>query len=415
MIDHISDLRALTLLLKAATSDGDGPAEAGKGKSDPDRSVSIKSAAKRRSVARLRPNKTTTALLTEESVFPTFARISPAAPPDGIPPVPPEDMSPATPPPAPLEVLKQALRVAIRLEFATVPPYLTALWSIIDQTHPVAKVIRAVAHEEMLHVAILCNFLSALGERPVLTGEVVPRYPCALPGEVHPELEVKLLGYTREALDIFMEIERPEDPLPIEGEIADDLQTGDKTIGAFYAAILDAYEKILPNLDPHHQIAGPFVWFVLTKPEHVREAITLIMTQGEGSRGRPYTRDPRFLAHYYRFRSLAMAVELVWDEPSEMLKRGKPIDQPSVFTLAPASARGYGLAAPPKLREANDRFESSYSQMLRLLEEAWKDGGHKSFVAALEHMFELTHLAQVMMRMGTPDGRGYCPAFLYRA
>lgn len=318
------------------------------------------------------------------------------------------------PGPPPLEPLKQALRAAIRLEFATVPPYLTALWSIIDQAHPVAKVIRAVVHEEMLHVALLCNFLSALGERPVLTGDAVPRYPGALPGGVHPELEIHLLGYSREVLDIFMEIERPEKPLPIEGEPVEDLPAEDTSIGEFYAAILAHFEETLPALDPRHQIAGPFVWFVLTNPDDVRKAINLIMAQGEGSRGRPFSHDPRYLAHYYRFKSLAMSVELIWDETSKMLRRGRPIEQPSVFTLAPAFPLGYGLAAPPHLRNANDRFEASYSQLLRLLEETWKDGGHKSYVGALEHMFELTQLAQTMMRMSTPDGRGYCPAFHYR-
>jgi hypothetical protein len=231
---------------------------------------------------------------------------------------------------------------------------------------------------------------------------------------VHPGLQIQLLGYSREALDAFMEIERPEVPIQIEGESEPDLPTQDTTIGEFYTAILELFQKILPPLDPTHQIAGPFVWFVLAKPEDVTEAIGLIMAQGEGSRGQPFTRDPRFLAHYYRFKSLAMSVELIWDETKKILTKGKSIQQPSVFTLAPAAPLGYSLAVPQALRDANDRFESSYSQLLRLLEEAWKDGGHKSFVSALEHMFELTHLAQTMMRIGTPDGRGYCPAFIYR-
>ena len=330
-----------------------------------------------------------------------------------VPIVAPAEVTPASTPP-PLEVLKQALRVAIRLEFATVPPYLSALWSIIDQAHPVAKVLRAVAHEEMLHVALLCNLLSALGEQPVLTGGVVPRYPGPLPGGVHPELEICLCGYSADALRVFMEIERPEQPLPIEGEPIETFPDEDNTIGEFYSAILVLFERIRPSLDPRHQIAGPFVWFVMTTPDDVRQAIGLIMAQGEGARGQPYSRDPRYLSHYYRFKSLSMSVELIWDDTLKTLKKGRPIEQPSVFTLAPASSRSYGLAVPKDLRDANDRFEASYSQMLRLLENTWKDGGHKCFILALEHMFELTQLAQTMMRIGTPDGRGYCPAFLYR-
>lgn len=398
MIGQLTDLRTLTAMLKTAAGSGDETGE-------PERIVT----ALRRLLRTDPEDAATVSILSDRSEFPSFddkAAFSEIPPAEVAP-------APAVAPP-PLEVLKQALRVAICLEFATVPPYLTALWSIIDQSHPVAKVLRSIAHEEMLHVALLCNFLSALGERPVLTGKVVPRYPSRLPGNVHSELEIRLLGYGRDALDIFMEIERPEVPLVIDGEPVEQFPAEDTTIGEFYAAILELFEKMLPPLDPRHQIAGPFVWFVLTKPEDVRQALGVIMTQGEGARGEPFSRDPRYLAHYYRFKSLAMSVELIWDETSKTLKKGQPIEQPSVFTLAPASSRSYGLALPKDLRDANDSFEASYSQMLRLLEEAWKDGGHKCFVRALEHMFELTHLAQTIMRIGTPDGRGYCPGFLYR-
>lgn len=418
MIETVTDLRTLTAMLKSAAGiedDGEDRAPDEGGPGGPDWTPDVEVLIKGFRPTRLRPDAplTTAYIPGVTDYMIAEPRIS-IRPPGGGPPSPPAEDAPEPPPPPPLEVLKQALRVAIRLEFATVPPYLTALWSIIDQAHPVAKTIRAIAHEEMLHVAILCNFLSALGERPVLTGEVVPRYPCQLPGDVHRGLTIELVGYDQRAIRMFMEIERPEDPFPIDGEETQYPPPETVTIGEFYAAILLLFDKIGPALDPRHQIAGPFSWFVLTEATDVHEAITLIMTQGEGSRGKPYVRSPRALAHYYRFKSLFLSVELEWDEASKTLKRGKSIVQPSVFTLAPASARGYTLAAPQRLREANDRFEASYSQMLRLLEEAWKDGGHKSFIAALEHMFELTHLAQTMMRIGTPDGRGYCPAFLYR-
>ena len=52
--------------------------------------------------------------------------------------------------------------------------------------------------------------------------------------------------------------------------------------------------------------------------------------------------------------------------------------------------------------------------MLRFLEGSWLEGGDKSFIRALELMFDLGPLAQTMMQIGTPDGRGYCPSFRYR-
>ena len=315
---------------------------------------------------------------------------------------------------SPLDVIKRGLRRALQIEFATIPPYLTALWSIIDQAHPVAKSIRAVAHEEMLHLSLLCNLLSALGERPVLTGSIMPRFPSRLPGGVHQELELRLEGYGPSALQTFMEIERPEKPIMIIGEPSEVFPEEDTTIGEFYQALLELIKKLNPPLDPKRQIAGPFTWFVMTKLDHVEEAITLIMAQGEGARGVPFSRYPRYLSHYYRFKSLAMLRELHWDERASALCKGPAIPSPPVFTLAPASPSGYGSAAPRALRIANDRFEESYSKMLRLLEASWLEGGDKSFIRAMEQMFELGTHAQTMMRIGTPDGRGYCPCFGYR-
>jgi hypothetical protein len=153
----------------------------------------------------------------------------------------------------------------------------------------------------------------------------------------------------------------------------------------------------------------------MSTAEHVGEALGLIMAQGEGAHGIPYTRYARYLSHYYRFKSLAMLTELIWDEKTQTLRKGDRIPPPPVFTLAPASPHGYGLAAPRQLREASERFETCYSQMLRLLEASWQDGGDKCFIRALENMFELGSLAQAMMHIGTPDGRGYCPSFRYRS
>lgn len=313
-----------------------------------------------------------------------------------------------------LETLKVALRTAVALEFATIPPYLTTLWSIIDQGHPVAKSIRAVVHEEMLHLSLLCNLLAGLGEEPRLTGAIVPAYPSHLPGGVHPELLLQLEGYGPSALDTFMEIERPEKAIPIKDEPDQAFPDHDETIGRFYTALLANFEALDPPLLADRQIAGPFTWFVMTEIGHVREAIGLIMAQGEGAAGVPYARYPRYLSHYYRFKSMAMRVELKWDDVAKVLVKGVALPQPSVYTLAPAPKHGYGLAAPPAVRNASEKFEQTYSAMLRLLEASWQDSGDKSFVRALESMFDLAGLARVLMQTATPDGRGHCPTFRYR-
>lgn len=225
---------------------------------------------------------------------------------------------------------------------STIPPYLTALWSIIDQADPVAKSIRVVVHEEMLHLALLCNLLSALGERPVLTGSVVPRYPSKLPGGVLPGVTLDLLGYGPEALKIFMDVERPVQPLRII-EAPSEKPSTDITIGQLYDSVLRLFEALNPQLDFQHQLAGPFAWLVMGQSHDVSKALKLIMAKGEGTHGKPYARYQKYPSHFYRFKQLALSRELKWNNKAKVFRIGDPIVQPSVFTLAPARWEGYSL------------------------------------------------------------------------
>ena len=79
--------------------------------------------------------------------------------------------------------LKQALQWAIELEFFTIPPYLTAFWSVKNPTDPVAVAIREVLVEEMLHMSLACNMLVAIGGKPkIFDSSAAPRYPSSMPG-----------------------------------------------------------------------------------------------------------------------------------------------------------------------------------------------------------------------------------------
>ena len=90
--------------------------------------------------------------------------------------------------------LRKALQSAVTLEFATLPPYLTALWSIKDEMHPAAISIREAVQEEMQHMGYVCNMLKAIGETPRIAGNV-PTYPAiGLPGDVMPDLVVEIDG-----------------------------------------------------------------------------------------------------------------------------------------------------------------------------------------------------------------------------
>src|SRR4051795_1861325 len=110
-----------------------------------------------------------------------------------------------------VETLHSYLYAALQLEHATIPPYLTALYSIHPNTNLDAfHVIRVVAGEEMLHLTLTANVLNAVGGSPNLTGaDFVPTYPAFLP-DGENDFQVDRQRFSREALDTFLKIERPD-------------------------------------------------------------------------------------------------------------------------------------------------------------------------------------------------------------
>ena len=66
-----------------------------------------------------------------------------------------------------VEDLREHLQWAIELEHSTLPPYLTALYSIKDgHNAEAAEVIQSVFLEEMLHMTLAANILNAVGGAP---------------------------------------------------------------------------------------------------------------------------------------------------------------------------------------------------------------------------------------------------------
>src|SRR5580698_10960616 len=100
-------------------------------------------------------------------------------------------------PSTPIEAVSQLqayLQVAIRLEHATIPPYLTAAYTAkIESNKASIDAITAVAKEEMLHLTLAANLLNAVGGSPDLLGaDFVPSYPCPLPsGETDFQVSIE--------------------------------------------------------------------------------------------------------------------------------------------------------------------------------------------------------------------------------
>ena len=311
------------------------------------------------------------------------------------------------------DTLHEGLMLAAALEFATVPPYLVALWSIIDEKHAVASSIRAIVHEEMLHMALINNVLSAIGGKPSLSQIGAPTYPAPLPGNVHPELTLTLGGFTKDSIDMFLEIERPEKVVVVDGCLPPSVVEGDTTIGKFYEAVRLALHARNPTFSVKNQVSGPLAPMVIASWDDLEKAFQLILTQGEGSPGSPLDSGSDDLSHYYRFLEIKLGCRLEWDSTNKILRRGKPITSPSVYPVATPPAMGWGRASSRRIRELSRGFNILYSELLDELQLAWTTEGHRAFLKAMERMFGMRELARTMIREPGPGGYGHAPEFRY--
>jgi Ferritin-like len=320
----------------------------------------------------------------------------------------------------PVDCIKRSLRAAIKLEFATIPPYLVALWSIRnpDPTHPDAVwlAIREIVVEEMLHLGLACNMLAGLGELPVLAAPgSVPVYPGPLPGDVNPDLEITLRRLTPSQLKVFMDIEYPEGgPISVKAARSFD------TIGEFYRALLKAFEAVDPALDVRHQrndmLTPDFTLFYVANLADVRRAINLIRLQGEGSNSSP-EETPGHLAHFYAFRQVYVGATYVLDPITKRWGHtGPPMAMPPVWPMADIPDGGYQKSDVPfpSIWDAIEQFDVTYTSLLVQLEQLWRDPT-TNFHGALVTMYTLNAIAVGLIsdeHHQRPDRRGtYGPCF----
>ena len=272
--------------------------------------------------------------------------------------------------------LKEFLQPAIELEHSTIPPYLTAKFSLKNGTNQeIDKVLFTIVQEEMLHMTIAANILNAMGGSPAINkADFIPNYPGPLPMGIGDDLQVGLEKYSKEVVkNVFMEIEEPEHPLEFPGGVdpgPDDAEEFN-TIGEFYMAIQDKIRQ-LPGGDnlpgsPTKQVTSSFfssddLFPIRTKSEAIR-AIDVIIEQGEGTSTMPTDEDGE-LAHYYRFEELYVGKRLVMSNGSYAYDGPDiPFDPEAVYNILP-NTKAAMVAAGTNERRFIDEFNASYSRLL---------------------------------------------------
>ena len=243
------------------------------------------------------------------------------------------------------------------------------------------EVLTGIAIEEMLHLALVANVMTAIGAAPSLSRPNFPRRSEYLP----PGVQFALLPFGDAALTHFLYLERPEgmeradavgfvpgpppDPVAAD-ELMPRLQNF-ATVGHLYRGIEEGLSHLAARLGERVLFAGPpraqatpdlFRWpqlIAVTDLASARAAIDEIIEQGEGARGdwRP--------AHYGRFLG-------IWEE-YQSLRKQDPDFEPArpvipAFTRQPFDAtEPQPLLTDPVTQRVAESFNLAYEVLLQLL------------------------------------------------
>lgn len=329
--------------------------------------------------------------------------------------------------------LRAHLETALAVEQATLPPYLTALYSIRGVANAeAALVLKSIAMEEMLHMLLVANVLVALGGKPSLTRRgFVPRYPSRLP-HAAKDLKLGLLPFSRKAIEMFMWVEHPEKPAS--KPEADRFHS----LGQFYRAIERALREpgIRAEIEAHWskhpaertlpRQVGPDEFYgsggramCVTSFASAHAALDEIMDQGEGfvhDVGRDEIgggETPWRPAHFYRFQQLVLGRAYQrGDKPGQPTGPMISVDWSGAANMRPnprvAEFRRVNSLAVQKM----EAFNATYRAMLAGLEARFR-GDASQFSRAVARMMELQGLASELMNIpsGFEDGTMAGPSF----
>jgi len=292
------------------------------------------------------------------------------------------------------EHLWYLLAEAAQVEHLIMCQYLYASFSLkagpedgltVEQAAAVARwhdVLTGIAVEEMLHLALVFNVMTAIGAAPTLSRPNFPRSSGDLPGGV----QFRLLPFGTDSLTHFLYLERPEGMERMDAtgfvptipprepvEPGEAISRGQDfvTVGHLYRGIEQGLAALSGKFGERGLFVGPgraqatpelFRWPQLVAVHDLASAtaaINEIIEQGEGARGdwRP--------AHYGRFLG-------IWEEYTK-LKQASPAFEPA-FPVIPAFTRQpyditeqQPLLTDPLTRAIAEVFNLGYEVLLQTL------------------------------------------------
>jgi hypothetical protein len=285
------------------------------------------------------------------------------------------------------------LAEACQLEHMIMCQYLFAEWTLKDKRDGLSDeqsaaverwrgVLRGIAIEEMLHLALVANVMSSIGAAPYLGRPNFPQRSGYFPASIRLEL----MPFGEQALKHFLFLERPEgmerqdaegfvptaprrDPL----SVSEAMPRGQEflTVGHLYRGIEDGLTRLTHELGERALFVGSpraqatpemFHWrqvVAVTDLDSALRAVGEIIEQGEGARG--HWED----AHYGRFLG-------IWDE-YHGLRDADPTFEPARPVVAAFTRQPFDLTDPvtvitnPEAHRVAEITTLAYEVLLHLL------------------------------------------------
>ncbi|QSX36553.1 ferritin-like domain-containing protein [Shewanella sedimentimangrovi] len=335
-----------------------------------------------------------------------------------------------------LQQLRELLHNALVLEHATIPPYLTMLYSL-DTTVDwrISEVVRSVVIEEMLHFVLAANVLNAINGQVKLTEPgFLPDYPSRLPYDIDG-IKVRLFGFSREAVTQGMQIEHPKYIRPA---VVASHECNDMTIGEFYAYIEARLRAAVERFgdtaifcgDPARQVPAHVFYYdgggaivPVTNLDTAVDALKLITDQGEGANNGVWTGAEseaeggfREVAHYFRFNELYEERLYREGDTVESGPSGAPLPVPWEQTVRIRPDLKLSDYPPGEAKNAIAAFNRKYCGLLAQLQQALS-GSPLLLMPAVVAMCSLRDDFRAITANPLPgdDGFNCAPTFEYVA
>jgi hypothetical protein len=287
--------------------------------------------------------------------------------------------------------LHDHLELAIRLELATVPPYLYAMYSIEDLDSEAALLLRSIVVEEMLHAALVTNLLLATGGTPdYASTRYMTRYPADLPHH-DPPLSIDLEPCSVDLIRrVFMRIEQPE------ARDAPAQPDRFETLGQFYHALEIGIERLSETTDlfsepqAEAQLSDPRFYrpvafdaddsgglVLVDDLDSARQAIEIIIHQGEGLSDERWA-DPAHqeLTHYHKLLQISQGVS-----PLGAVRPVRTNPRTSDF--------------PPAVQPVSELFNAIYRSLYLILHRVFEPGVNQAKAVGVLYLLMADVLSQI--------------------